>query len=270
MSRQLKDITITLQWLLPRIPDNERQVAPITSVEQRAVESSVFAASSAYNADELANLLRSSGSSLSLALDTSNDDTASVLWQPETERSLEPRASFSRASIGPPPQDQSGRHRNTDKSLSPIATSAILQVQKTRRSWLQKAPALPFDGFRFAALVIDMVQMASYVSRIMYLEDCMIFTIQCSEMISIAGKTSSPLVYELQDMATRAGSLSGLLQFMNDAGGEDPGLHDAWNSAKESVREYCDLINRAFGRSKKETGMEQSSPLRIPQRSLSY
>ncbi|KAL8795454.1 MAG: hypothetical protein Q9195_002043 [Heterodermia aff. obscurata] len=84
MSRQLKDITITLQWLLPQVPGTGQRVASITSVEQKAIESSVFAASSAYNADELATLLRSSGSSLSLALDTSDDDTASVLWQPET------------------------------------------------------------------------------------------------------------------------------------------------------------------------------------------
>ena len=52
MSRQLKDITITLQWLLPKVPG--QRAAPITSAEQKAVESSVFAASSAYNADELA------------------------------------------------------------------------------------------------------------------------------------------------------------------------------------------------------------------------
>ena len=165
MSRQLKDITITLQWLLPRVPGSERQVTPITSVEQTAIESSVFAASSAYNADELANLLRSSGSSLSLALDTSNGDTASVLWQPETERSLEPRASFSRALTGPPPQDQQGRLRHTDSLMSSTATSGILQVQKTRRSWLRKVAALPLDPFSITGSIIAMIQMASVVSR---------------------------------------------------------------------------------------------------------
>ena len=178
MSRQLKDITITLQWLLPRVPGTERQVTPRTPAEQRAIESSVFAASSAYNADELANLLRSSGSSLSLALDTSNDDTASVLWQPETERSLEPRASFSRALVGPPPQDQLGRLRHTDTSLSSIATSGMLQVQKTRRSWFDKAPAPLLDPLGMSYSVIGMIQMASMVSKIMYLKDSITFNIQ--------------------------------------------------------------------------------------------
>lgn len=171
MSRQLKDITITLQWLLPKVPG--QRAAPITSAEQKAVESSVFAASSAYNADELATLLRSSGSSLSLALDTSDDDTASVLWQPETERSLEPRASFSRALTGPPPQDQLGRLRNTDSLMSSTATSGMLQIQETRRSWLRNAPASVVDLPRMTTSIAVVYQMASVVSRILSLKNDM-------------------------------------------------------------------------------------------------
>lgn len=167
MSRQLKDITITLQWLLPRVPDYEQRIQSIANDDHRAIESSVFAASSAYNAGELVNLLRSSGSSLSLALDTSNNDTASVLWQPETERTLEPRASFSRVLRGPPPQDHFGNLRRTDSLMSSRATSGMVQVQKTRRSWLRKAPSLAFDPLTISASVMGMIQMSSVVSNIM-------------------------------------------------------------------------------------------------------
>ena len=273
MSRQLKDITITLQWLLPRVPGAERQVTPRTPVEQRAIESSVFAASSAYNADELANLLRSSGSSLSLALDTSNDDTASVLWQPETERSLEPRASFSRASIGPPPQDQLGRLRHTDSSLSSIATSGILQVRNTRRSWLQKNLAVASDPPGVTSSVIAMIQLASTVSRTMYLKDSMTFNMQRSKFSSYVSRlsnASSQLTHELEDIMTRVSSLSALLQVMNEADEETSGLSLAWKSTEQSVREYFDLINRALDRTKKGAGIKFSCLPRIPQRSLPY
>ena len=63
---------------------------------------------------------------------------------------------------------------------------------------------------------------------------------------------------------TRVTSLSGLLQIMNATGEEEPGLRHAWESTEDSVREYCDLINRALDRSsKKGAGIEQSCLLRI-------
>ena len=167
MSRQLKDITVTLQWLLPRVQGVEQRTEMISSAEQGAIESSVFAASSAYSAEELANLLRASGSSLSLALDTSNDDIASVLWQPETERSLEPRASLSRASTALPLQDGSGRLRQTDSLMSPAATSAMIQVRKTRSSWLRKAPSLSAGSGNLIRSVVEVIQFGSAVSACM-------------------------------------------------------------------------------------------------------
>ena len=167
MSRQLKDITVTLQWLLPRVQGVGQRSKLISSTEEGAIESSVFAASSAYSAEELVNLLQSSGSSLSLALDTSNDDTASLLWQPETDRTLKPRASLSRASSALPLHDPSGRLRQTDSLMSLPATSAMVQVHNTRTSWLRKASSLSFASSGLIPSVVDIIILGSQVSACM-------------------------------------------------------------------------------------------------------
>lgn len=266
MSRQLKDITVTLQWLLPRVQGVGQRTDMIPSAEQGAIESSVFAASSAYSAEELANLLRSSGSSLSLALDTSNDDIASVLWQPETEQSLEPRASLSRASTGLPLQDGSGRLIQTDSLMSPTATSAMVQIQKTRSFWLRKADSLSLGSVAIIGSVIQIVQLGSSVSACMSSErnPAYLLRIKVSRMISevsIAGRVRKQLMTDLQEIAARITSLSGLLEVMIEAGEERPGLLDAWKRTQSSLQEYYEFVNSAFVRAGKGAGEKLSTSL---------
>ena len=260
MTRQLKNITVSLQWILPRMAGTEQGNISNLATEQGAIESSVFAASSAYNADELVNLLQSSGSSLSLTLDTSSDDTASVVWQPETERSLEPRASFSQILTGLPPQDQFGRLRHTDTLMSSTATLRMLQAQKTRRSRLRyvkssKVPNMPFsnlDPSGVSATIISLLQIASQVRLQCRFKSQNVLT--CVKMAASSDITLQ-LTSDVQDIVGRVTAISELMQVFFDQDGGPEGLPAIWPVMEASVREYFDYINRALYPAKKRAGL---------------
>lgn len=167
MNRQLNHLCITLQCLLPRIPEREHQQLLNSSLKQRVNKSSVSVASSVYETNALVDLFQYSDSSLSLVLDIAEDDTASASWQPEMKRTLEHtnsslslvldiseddtasaswrpeiegtlqhRASSSQTLRGPPPQVQYGYVRMGERSMLTTASSASMQYRKTKRSSL--------------------------------------------------------------------------------------------------------------------------------------
>jgi len=70
-----------------KTPSMQQSSQPLLE-EDCGVESSVFDASTAYTASDLANLLQSSGSVLSLTLSHTADGKIDAVWVPETEESV--------------------------------------------------------------------------------------------------------------------------------------------------------------------------------------
>ena len=139
MDRRLQNISIAMEWIVQKVA-NKQMGDEVDGPE--TTESSVFAASSAYTGDELAKLLQSTGSSVSLALETTSDDTVSVVWQPLTERTLEPKAASSSFVRGLPMYDGIGRIKRTDTVLSSMTISTILRTQSKRKMWLSEAGSI--------------------------------------------------------------------------------------------------------------------------------
>ncbi|KAA8894015.1 hypothetical protein FN846DRAFT_457641 [Sphaerosporella brunnea] len=90
MNRTLKNVQVTLQWMVhkafqqhPRRDSqslSEQTPFPINPPSEELLESSVFTASTTYKPTELAQLLQDTGSVFSLTLEKTPEDTVAVLW----------------------------------------------------------------------------------------------------------------------------------------------------------------------------------------------
>ena len=159
IDRRLQNISIVMEWIVQKCAD--KQTGDEVD-EPETTESSVFAASSAYTRDELVKLLRSTGSSVSLALENTSDDSISVVWQPLTERTIEAKAASSSFVRGLPVYDGVGRIKRTDTVLSSMITSTILRTQSKRKLWLNEAETMslpPGKGQTALATSISLVDM---------------------------------------------------------------------------------------------------------------
>ena len=80
--RRLKNLEIFAEWFVNH-GSSSRHTSP--SSPSGSVETTAFSLSSAYDAEDIANLLKSSGSVLSLTLGDLEEGSVAAVWEPELE-----------------------------------------------------------------------------------------------------------------------------------------------------------------------------------------
>ena len=231
-----------MEWLAPNVGavqgrSNTRQIE-----ESGIVESSVFAASSSYNAAEIVKLLRSPGASLSLTLKASVENV-SITWQPETARNVAPRSAVSRYSLGPPVYASVGRMKHTDTVISSATTSIINQWQKARRngrnkfnldeqSFIAINPIL--SSFIDLVFFLELTREDHATSRQLYLEDISSF--------------QREFVDDLDEMVLKMSCMNRyILLFEHPHGSTEHRLLKLlWPAMDEAVRAYCHFAERTL------------------------
>ena len=247
VNRQLKNISICMEWAVPDVGASQEMGHERQVFEQPGLlESSVFAASSAYHAGEVANLLRSPGSSLSLTLKAS-DDTISVIWQPETAPNLEPRSAVSRYPRGPPIYASVGRMKHTDTAMSPATTSIIIQWQNTRRNWRNQFNQDEQD------FIVDNPILSSFIDLVFFLElsreDHATTREFYREDYREASKSfQHEYVEDLDEIVLKMGCMNRyILLFEHPYGStEHMLLKLLWPVMDQAVRDYCQFAERTL------------------------
>ena len=242
VNRQLKNISICMEWLVPNAGAIQGR-SHIRQIEQPGLlESSVFAASSAYNAAEVINLLRCPGSSLSLTLKAS-DETISVIWQPETAPNLEPRSAVSRYPRGPPIYASVGRMKQTDTAMSPATTSIIMQWQKTRKNWRNQFNQ-DEQGF-----IVNNPILSSFIDLVFFLELSREDHATSRELYREDSKSfQHEFVEDLDEMVLKMSCMNRyILLFEHPYGStEHMLLKILWPAMDQAVRDYCQFAERTL------------------------
>ena len=112
--RRLKDIHVFCQWV---VGQNTRGHDSSQSGGQ-IIETSAFAASSAYDEGDIARLLQSSGSVLSLTLGEPVDETLGAVWTPDPVSRVPLRRAITTAIAGSQHTDRQGNYIRNDKTVS--------------------------------------------------------------------------------------------------------------------------------------------------------
>lgn len=242
VNRQLKNISICIEWLVPNVGASQSR-SHVRQVEQSGLlESSVFAASSAYNAAEVVTLLQCPGSSLSLTLKAS-DETISVIWQPETAPNLEPRSAVSRYPRGPPIYASVGRMNHTDTVMSPAITSIIIQWQNTRRNWRNQ-----FNQDEQHFIGVNPI-LSSFIDLVFFLELSREDHASSRGLYREDGNSfQHEFVEDLDDMVLKMGCMNRyILLFEHPHGSTEHRLLKLlWPAMDQAVREYCRFAERAL------------------------
>ena len=103
--RRIKNLDIFAEWFVNH-GSSSRHTSP--SSPSGSVETTAFFLSSAYDAEDIANLLKSSGSVLSLTLGDLEEGSTGAVWEPEPESTVPLRRVVSTLQAGPPPTDGQG------------------------------------------------------------------------------------------------------------------------------------------------------------------
>lgn len=103
--RRLKNLNIFAEWVVNH-GSSSRHTS--SSSPSESVETTAFSLSSAYEAEEIGNLLKSSGSVLSLTLGDLEEGSVGAVWEPEPESTVPLRRVVSTLQAGRPPTDDQG------------------------------------------------------------------------------------------------------------------------------------------------------------------
>lgn len=242
VNRQLKNISICIEWLVPNVGAVQSKSLVRQPDQPGSLESSVFAASSAYNAAEVVDLLHRSGSSLSLTLKAS-DETISVIWQPETAPHLEPRSAVSRYTRGPPIYASVGRMKHTDTVVSPATTSIIMKWQNTRRKWRNKFNQ-DEQGF-----IAHHPILSSFIDLMFFLELSREDHATSKDLYRDDSKSyKHEFLEDLDEIVLKMNSMNRyILLFEHPHGStEHILLNILWPAMDEAVRDYCQFAERTL------------------------
>jgi hypothetical protein len=130
MNRRLKNVQVILEWVAQKscqqnTNHNQGSSTPMIFSPDDFLESSVVTASTSYGPGELANLLQSTSSVLSLTLETNLDDTVTVQWSP-AEAAAPQRSSAAEIRLGTP-------QWSTDNGSNLFDSTEIIPMLQSRR-----------------------------------------------------------------------------------------------------------------------------------------
>lgn len=119
--RRLKDIHVFCQWFVGQ----QRSAGEGSTSGAQRIETSAFAASSAYDEGDIARLLQSSGSVLSLTLGEPADESLGAIWTPDAVSRDPLRRSITSTTSGSPRTDRQGNYICTDQTIARSASGSV-------------------------------------------------------------------------------------------------------------------------------------------------